>query len=145
MADFIRDAFSDGTKMANSAYAAVYAAYMALYDEGLTQEEIVKRLLDAPDRRVAAVVADLSTEKYRLTVKAFEKSMTTTSSWLVAQVPRAILGYAERRMQDRYEMLRGRLSDATPEQEPALLMEMMKIQAAQRRIRQRMGREKNMK
>ena len=126
-------------------YAAVYAAYMALYDEGLTQEEIVKRLLDAPDRRVAAVVADLSTEKYRLTVKAFEKSMTTTSSWLVAQVPRAILGYAERRMQDRYEMLRSRLSDATPEQEPALLMEMMKIQAAQRRIRQRMGREKNMK
>ena len=145
VADFIRDAFSDGTKMANSAYAAVYAAYMALYDEGLTQEEIVKRLLDAPDRRVAAVVADLSTEKYRLTVKAFEKSMTTTSSWLVAQVPRAILGYAERRMQDRYEMLRGRLSDATPEQEPALLMEMMKIQAAQRRIRQRMGREKNTK
>ena len=145
VADFIRDAFSDGTKMANSAYAAVYAAYMALYDEGLTQEEIVKRLLDAPDRRVAAVVADLSTEKYRLTVKAFEKSMTTTSSWLVAQVPRAILGYAERRMQDRYEMLRSRLSDATPEQEPALLMEMMKIQAAQRRIRQRMGREKNMK
>ena len=145
VADFIRDAFSDGTKMANSAYAAVYAAYMALYDEGLTQEEIVKRLLDAPDRRVAAVVADLSTEKYRLTVKAFEKSMTTTSSWLVAQVPRAILGYAERRMQDRYEMLRSRLSDATSEQEPALLMEMMKIQAAQRRIRQRMGREKNMK
>ena len=145
VADFIRDAFSDGTKMVNSAYAAVYAAYMDLYDEGLTQEEIVKRLLDAPDRRVAAVVADLSTEKYRLTVKAFEKAMTTTDSWLVAQVPRAILGYAERRMQDRYEMLRSRLSDATPEQESAILMEMIKIQAAQRRIRQKMGREKNKK
>ena len=71
--------------------------------------------------------------------------MTTTASWLVAQVPRAILGYAERRMQDRYETLRRQLPDATPEQEPGILQEMVKIQAAQRRIKQRMGREKNTK
>ena len=145
VADFIRDAFSDGTRMANSAYAAVYDAYFALYDEGLTQQDIVKRLLDAEDRRVAEVTSQLSTEKYRLTVEAFEKSMTTTSSWLVAQVPRAILGYAERRMQDRYDTLRRSLSDATPERETAILQEMVKVQAAQRRIKQKMGREKNTK
>ena len=145
VADFIRDAFSDGTRMANSAYAAVYDAYFALYDEGLTQQDIVKRLLDAEDRRVAEVTSQLSTEKYRLTVEAFEKSMTTTSSWLVAQVPRAILGYAERRMQDRYDTLRRSLSDATSERETAILQEMVKVQAAQRRIKQKMGREKNTK
>lgn len=145
VADFIRDAFSDGTRMANSAYAAVYDAFYALYDEGYGQQEIVKRMLDAPDRRIAEVVSQLSTEKYQLTVEAFEKSMTTTASWLVAQVPRAILGYAERRMQDRYETLRRQLPDATPEQEPGILQEMVKIQAAQRRIKQRMGREKNTK
>ena len=131
--------------LANSAYAAVYDAFYALYDEGYGQQEIVKRMLDAPDRRIAEVVSQLSTEKYQLTVEAFEKSMTTTASWLVAQVPRAILGYAERRMQDRYETLRRQLPDATPEQEPGILQEMVKIQAAQRRIKQRMGREKNTK
>ncbi|MBQ9451560.1 MAG: DNA primase [Bacteroidales bacterium] len=144
VADFISDAFSDGTRMANSAYAAVYDAYMALYEEGCSQQEIVKRLLDSEDRRVAAVAAELSTEKYRLTVQAFENAMTTTSSWLVVQVPRAILGYAERRMQDRYDTLRRSLPDAeTEQQEKAILQEMVKIQAAQRRIKQRLGREKN--
>ena len=143
VADFIRDAFSDGTRMANSAYAAVYDAYMDLYAEGYGQDEIVKRLLDAEDRRVAAVAAELSTEKYRLTVSAFERSMTTTESWLVAQVPRSILNYAERRMQDRYETLRRALPDATAEQEAAILAEMVKVQAAQRRIRKKLGREKN--
>ena len=145
VADFIRDALSDGTKMANSAYAAVFDAYFALYDEGLGQQDIVKRLLDAPDRRIADVASQLSTEKYRLTVQAFENAMTTTSSWLVVQVPRALLGYAERRMQDRYEQLRRQLPEASPEQEPAILQEMVKIQTAQRRIKQRMGREKNTK
>ena len=146
VADFIRDAFSDGARMANGAYAAVFDAYFALYDEGLGQREIVKRLLDSEDRRVAEVTSQLSTEKYRLTVQAFENAMTTTSSWLVAQVPRAILGYAERRMQDRYDTLRRALPEAASEQqETALLQEMVKIQAAQRRIKQRMGREKNTK
>ena len=145
VADFIRDAFSDGTRMANGAYAAVFDAYYALYDEGLTQQDIVKRLLDAEDRRVAEVASQLSTEKYRLTVEAFERSMTTKDSWLVAQVPRAILGYAERRMQDRYDTLRRSLPDATPEHEAAILQEMVKVQAAQRRIKQKMGREKNTK
>ena len=146
VADFIRDAFSDGTQMANSAYRAVFDAYYALYDEGLDQQEIVKGLLDSADRRVAEVASQLSTEKYRLTIQAFENAMTTKASWLVAQVPRAILGYAERRMQDRYESLRRELPEAeTEQQETAILQEMVKIQSAQRRIKQKMGREKNTK
>ena len=104
-----------------------------------------KRLLDAEDRRVAGVTAQLSTEKYRLPVQAFENALTTTASWLVVQVPRAILGYAERRMQDRYDSLRRSLPGATGEQETAILQEMVKIQSAQRRIKQKMGREKNTK
>ena len=145
VADFIHGALSDGTRMGNSAYAAVYDAFFALYDEGLSQEEIVKRLLDSADRRMAGIVSELSTEKYQLTVEAFERSLTTTDSWLVAQVPRAILNDAERRLQSRYEQLRLSLSDAQPDTEPAILQEMIKIQTAQRRIRQKMGREKNTK
>lgn len=143
VADFIREALeSDGTRMANSAYDAVYSAYFDCYDRGLPQEDIVKSLLDSPDRRVAAVTAALYTEKYVLSVSTFRKSMTTTQSWLVAQVPRTIMMYAERRLQDRYEKLVRNLASAPEEEQLKLLQEMKKIQAAQRHIKQMSGREK---
>ncbi len=145
VADFIRDALeADGTKMANSAYAAVYDAYMALYDEGLAQDDIVKRLLDSPDRTVASVAAQLSTHKYMITVKAFENALTTVPSWLAAQVPRAIMCYADCRISDRLEQLRRTLSEElSPEVQTASMQEMVKLQAARKRIRKMIGREKN--
>lgn len=145
VADFIRDALeADGTKMANTAYAAVYDNYFTLYDEGLGQDEIIKKMLDSSDRRMAAVVAELSSQKYRLSVKAFEASLTTESSWLVAQVPRTIMCYAESRIRDRIDTLKRRLSDVPDAGEQMRTMqEMVKLQAAQRKIRQRIGREKN--
>lgn len=145
VADFIRDALeADGTKMANSAYAAVYDAYMALYDEGLAQDDIVKRLLDSPDRTVASVAAQLSTHKYMITVKAFENALTTVPSWLAAQVPRAIMCYADCRISDRLEQLRRTLSEElSPEVQTASMQEMVKLQTARKRIRKIIGREKN--
>ncbi len=145
VADFIRDALeADGTKMANSAYAAVYDAYMALYDEGLAQDDIVKRLLDSPDRTVASVAAQLSTHKYMITVKAFENALTTVPSWLAAQVPRAIMCYADCRISDRLEQLRRTLSEElSPEEQTASMQEMVKLQTARKRIRKMIGREKN--
>ena len=68
--------------------------------------------------------------------------MTTDPSWLVAQVPRTILLYADRRLQDRYEKLVRRLPELSDEEQLKLMKEMKKIQAAQRRIRQKTGREK---
>ena len=142
--DFIREALeSDGTRMANSALAQVYDAYTALYDEGLEQRAIVKRLLDSDNRVLAELVGELSTEKYQLTIQAFENALTTTSSWLTVQVPRAILVYAERRLQDRVDKLRRALASAEPGQEEQILQEMIKLQAAQRRVKQRLGREKS--
>lgn len=144
VADFIREALDcDGTEMANSAYSSVYHAYCSLYDEGFGQQDIIKRMLDSRDRVVAAVTAELSTEKYMLTVRAFESSMTTTDSWLVAQVPRAIMLYAERRLQDRIDSLVRDLAGADAQAQYGIMQEMMKLKAAQRRIRQKTGREKN--
>lgn len=143
VADFIRSAFDgDGSRMANSAYADTYDAYFALYDEGYSQAEIITRLLNSQDRKVAEVVAQLSTEKYQLTVESFENSLTTTSSWLVTNVPKAVMLYAERRLQDRINGIKAMLKGASPEQELALMKDMMRYQTAQRRIKQRTGREK---
>ncbi len=141
--DFIRDALeSDGTKMANTAYAEVYDAYVALYDKGCPQEGIVKSLLDSPDRRVAEIAAALSTEKYTLSVKALKGAMTTVSSWLVSQLPKTMMVYAERRLQDRVNSLLRQLKDAPETEQEAILREMKMLQDAQRRIKRKTGREK---
>lgn len=141
--DFIRDALeSDGTKMANSAYAAVYDAYTGLYDRGLPQDVIVKTLLDSQDRRIAAVTAELSAEKYRLSVSALKDAMTTVPSWLVAQLPKTIMLYAERRIQDRINGIRRSLAEADEQTQIGLLQEMKRLRDAQLRIKKKTGREK---
>ena len=144
VADFIAEAIGDST-LTNEAYDEVYKAYYDLYYEGLDQGTMVRRLLNSENRRMAGTVADLSTQKYQLTVSAFEHALTTTSSWLVAQVPRAILVYQERRMQDQVDEIRHSLASAPPGQIESLMQRMMKLQAAQRRIKLMLGREKELK
>ena len=141
VADFIAEAL-DGAPMLNSAYAALNDAYYDLYYEGYDNDTIVRRLLNSENRELAELAADLSTEKYQLTIKAFENSLTTTSSWLVNQVPRAILAYQERRLQSGIDDLRASLAKAAPGEDVKILQEMMKLQGAQKRIKLMLGREK---
>ena len=143
VAQFIREALEDdGTTFANSAYRKLYDAYMSLYDGGLGQEAIVKSMLDGEDRALAALAASFSTEKYQLTVGAFEAALTSRTTFLVTGVPKAIMVYAERRVQDRIDAIRRSLATASPQEQLPLMQEMLKLQAAQRRINQKIGREK---
>lgn len=143
VADFIREALeADDGCFANTAYKALYDRYMALYDEGRPQEAILKAVLDGEDRALANLAASLSTEKYQLTVGAFEASLTSTTSFLTSGVPKAIMVYAERRVQDRLDTIRRSLASVPAEEQLPLMQEMLKLQAAQRRIRQKIGREK---
>ena len=146
VAQFIREALEDDdTVFANSAYRALYDAYMHLYDSGLDQNAIVKSLLDGEDRTLAELAGSFSTEKYQLTVGAFEASLTSRTTFLVSGVPKAIMVYAERRIQDRLDTLRRSLSSAQSQEQMDIMQEMLRLQAAQRRIRQRIGREKSEK
>ena len=105
---------------------------------------IIRRLLGGDNREIAAVVADLSTEKYRLTIQAFENALTTTSSWLVIQVPRVILAFNERRLQNEIDLLKKSLKEVQgTDREQDVLGRMMKLQKFQREIRQKLGREKS--
>ena len=143
VAQFIREALDDdGTVFANSAYRRLYDAYMSLYDSGLGQQAIVKSLLDGEDRALADLTARFSTEKYQLTVGAFEAALTSRTTFLVVGVPKAIMVYAERRVQDRLDGLRRQLAAAAPSEQTPIMQEMLKLQAAQRRINQMIGREK---
>lgn len=143
VADFIRASLeADGISFSNKAFRETYDAYMREYDEGYEQDEIIRTLLNSPDRTVAFVAAELSMEKHQLTVKNFEQALTTTSSWLVNFVPKAILVYAEKRIEDRMAGLIKSLATAPEEEQTAIMAEMQKLSAAQKRVKVKIGREK---
>ena len=99
--------------------------------------------MSGEDRDVADLAGQLSIEKYQLTVKNFEAAMTATSSWLVSFVPKSIIYYNERRIQDAIDKLRASLAGGSDEM--AVMQKMVKLQAAQRRIKQKLGRDKKIK
>ena len=141
VAEFI-DAALDGVPLVNTIYRNVYDAYFACYDEGLSQEQAVKRLLDGEDRTVATVAAELSEERYTLTVNDFAKAMTTHESWLVSYVPRSILVYQDKKMQSKLRELTRKLATAPPADQADILREIERTNAVKRKINIRLGREK---
>ena len=139
--DFIANSIDeDGGQLLNPSYQAVYAAYLKAYDEGKSQEEIIRMLINSPDRTVSFVAAQLSVEKYRLTVKSFEDSLTTRESWLAAQVPKTIFRYMDRKLDSRLDALRRAMASATDQN---MLMEMMNemvsLQRTQKLVRDKMN------
>ena len=143
VAEFIDAALAgDDIRFDNQAYQAAYDAYFALYDQGLEQDSIVLALLNGEDRTVASVVADLSTEKYELTVHNFTDALTTTDSWLVTFVPRAILAFHDKRLQARQEELKAQLSSASPEQQVDILTSLGRINEIKKTINIKLGRLK---
>ena len=143
VADFIRASLdADGISFANKALRDTYDAYMKEYDEGYEQDEIVRTLLNSPDRTVAFVTAELSMEKHQLTVKNFEDALTTKDSWLVNFVPKAIVVYAGNRIEDRMAALIRNLATAPEEEQTAIMVEMQRLSAAQKRVRVKIGRER---
>ena len=143
VAEFIDSALNgDNAAFSNPAYQAAYNAYFALYDEGLDQDSIVRSLLNGEDRTVAGVAADLATEKYELTVHNFSDALTTTDSWLVTYVPRAILAYHDKRLQAQQADINRRLAQATPEEANELLGELASVNALKKTINIKLGRIK---
>ena len=143
VADFIDAALSgDDIKFSNKAYEATYNAYFALYDQGLDQDAIVLNLLNGEDRSVAAVAADLSSEKYELTVHNFSDALTTTDSWLVTYVPRAILVYHDKRISAQQADLKRQMTDASSQQVLELMGRLSRLNDIKKTINIKLGRLK---
>ena len=135
--------FPDGGHLINSSYDKVYQEYMKQSLEGVPQERILKSLLNSPDPAIEHISAQLSVEKYQLTVKNFESALTTTSSWLVTFVPKAILVYMDKKLESAIFALGNRMKDASadPDALGSLMQEMVKLQGVQRKLRMRMNRK----
>ncbi len=142
VADFISATIeSTGQPLANSGYRRVYEAYLDLYYEGHPQDEIIRTLLDSPDRVLAAIAGEYSTRRYQLSVKRLESSMTNEQSWLVSYVPRAMLTLAERRAASRLEEIRKALGNVSGEEELALMKEMTVLQRRQKKLKETLKKE----
>ena len=143
VAEFIDAAFAaDDIHLSLPAFEATYQAWFQLYDEGKEQQDILMALLNGEDREIAAVVADLSTEKYELTVHNFTDALTTHDSWLVTYVPRAILAYHDKRLSAAQKDITRQLATAEPEQVPALMARLGKLNEMKKTINIKLGRLK---
>ena len=149
VADFIRDAL-DGHEFANTLYRRVYDEYFKLYDEdpALTQTDIVRKLMDSPDRAMADMVADFVEDRYQLTVKNFKDSMTAESSHLVINVPKAILVYNSLRVKAQEMEITERLKELKHEEQTDdvmkeqfdLLINLQKTAELRKSIVEKLGR-----
>jgi len=144
VAEFIDSALAaDDIHFANQAYEDTYQAYFQLYDQGKEQEDIVRTLLNGENREIAAVAATLSTEKYELTVQNFTSALTTTDSWLVNFVPRAILVYHTKRISAQQKEINRKLKEGVSMEEALELMTRLnKLNAMNKTINIKLGRLK---
>ena len=144
VAEFIDSALAaDDVHFVNAPYEATYQAYFGLYDAGKGQDEIVKGLLNGEDRTVAEVAAQLSTERYELTVHNFSDALTTTDSWLVTYVPRAILVFHDKRVTARQNELTRKLREPnSPEDVIKFMQELGRLTEIKKNINRKLGRLK---
>ncbi|MBP5565890.1 MAG: DNA primase [Bacteroidales bacterium] len=142
VADFI-SATIESTRqpLANEGYRRVYDAYLELYYEGKGQDEIIRTLLDSPDRVLAEIAGDFSTRKYQLSVKRLVSSLTNEQSWLVSYVPKAMLTLAERRIQWRLDTIRRTMNSVPADEQLAMMKEMTNLQKRQKALKEALKKE----
>ena len=125
----------------NLSYRKVYDEYFAMYDEGLSQEQIQTRLLNSMDEQVSAVARELLIEKYQITVKNYEQSLTATATRLVQFVPKTLMTYQCKRVEQLLKKLTAELSSATDETAQLdLLMKISEYSKARTRLNNELGR-----
>ncbi len=145
VAEFIDAALAaDDIHFANPGYEATYQAYFQYYDQGVEQDAIVRNLLNGENREIASVAADLATEKYELTVHNFSEALTTTDSWLVNYVPKAILVYHDKCLSARQQDIKQELNSPglSAEEIASLLGQLTKLNEFKKNINIKLGRIK---
>lgn len=111
VAEFIDGSLAeDEADFFNSRYRKTYEEYFRFYEEGLSQQQIQQRLLNNEDEQISSVTKELLIEKYQITVKNYENSMTAVSTKLVIYVPKTLLAYQCAKVELLVEQLVSELS-----------------------------------
>ena len=131
----------DDTDFLNQSFRKVYEEYFRMYDQGLTQQQIQTRLLNSMDAEISAVARELLIEKYQITVKSYEQSLTATSTKLVQFIPKALLAYQCKKVELILRDLTSRLaSEADVERQVEILTKIGEYNKARTRLNNELGR-----
>lgn len=144
VAEFIDGSLAaDNEEFCNKVYRKTYEAYFTLYEEGLNQEQITRRLMDSQEREIADIAVDLIVPKYDLSVKNYIDSMTSTQTQLVMYVPRSVIIYKIKRIEKRIREYSEQLASlAVEEQDEAaeIMNRIKKMYEAKNILDERIGR-----
>lgn len=144
VAEFINGSLAaDNEEFCNEVYRKTYEAYFTLYEEGLNQEQITRRLMDSQEREIADIAVDLIIPKYDLSVKNYIDSMTSTQTQLVMYVPRSVIIYKIKRIEKRIREYSEQLASlAVEEQDEAaeIMNRIKKMYEAKNILDERIGR-----
>ena len=143
VAEFIDAALADdGVVFANHIYRKVYDAYFGFFDQGLSQEQIRNRLLNSEDHEIASVTSDILVDKYVITVENYRSSMTSRATMLVIYVPKSLLAYQGRRVDEMLKESSARLEteDLDVETQMALLKDIDSLNKTRAVINNKLGR-----
>ena len=142
VAEFIDGTLADDdADFVNQSYRKVYDEYFRMYDEGLTQQQMQSRLLNSMDPEIAAVAKELLIEKYQITVKNYEQSLTAVSTRLVQFIPKTLLAYHCKKVELILKDLTGRLAaEQDPDRQVEILAQISDYNRARTRLNNELGR-----
>ena len=142
VAEFIDGTLADDdADFVNQSYRKVYDEYFRMYDEGLTQQQMQSRLLNSMDPEIAAVAKELLIEKYQITVKNYEQSLTAVSTRLVQFIPKTLLAYHCKKVELILKELTDRLAvEQDPDRQVEILAQISDYNRARTRLNNELGR-----
>lgn len=141
VADFIDGTLAeDEAEFYNLPYKKVYDEYFRLYDQGLEESIIQKRLLDSMDPVISAVARDILIQKYQLTVENYIASLTVVGTRLVQFVPKALIVYQKAKVDLKLKELTRQLQSAPVGQQDEILAEIFEYNRIRTRLTKELGR-----
>ncbi|MCQ2133458.1 MAG: DNA primase [Bacteroidales bacterium] len=131
-----------GLVLQNSLLRRAYDLYLYFFDNfpDKDQADIVRAMMDGPDREVADLVSNMVAEKYDLTVKNFAASMTAMSTQLVKFVPRAIMTYQLELTKWEEMNLREAMTKASEDEQMEIAREFQEVVKKRKLLMEALGR-----
>ncbi|MCQ2136556.1 MAG: toprim domain-containing protein, partial [Bacteroidales bacterium] len=141
VAEFIDSALAaDDIIFSQEDLRRVYDSYFEFYDQGLSQDDIVRHLASSDDGETVSLIAQLTSKRYEVTVETLKASMTSESTILVQEVPKAILLYHVKLMEEELEQVRKELKGAQGEEMMKLMGKINTINQNKKKINKQLGR-----
>ena len=142
VAEFIDGILADDdASFVNTAYRKVYDEYFKFYDEGLSQQQIQSRLMNSMDTQIADVAKDMLIEKYQITVKNYEQSLTSVTTRLVQYIPKTLMTYQCKKVELILKDLTAELARTEdPDRQVEIMEQMGNYNRARTRLNNELGR-----